>query len=192
MNIKMFGLVCFLPCAAIATGLPEPVIPKGVGVNIHFTRSHEQDLDLIAAAGFKFVRVDFSWARNEGRKGEYNWSEYDAFTTDLEKHGLRAYYILDYSNPLYEEAVASKNPITGREEHSLSSPQHPESVAAFARWAGAAAEHFRGRRVIWEIWNEPNISFWKPRPDVGQYTVLALATGNAIREADPQATSGFP
>jgi hypothetical protein len=26
-------------------------------VNIHFTRGHERDLDLIAAAGFKFIRI---------------------------------------------------------------------------------------------------------------------------------------
>jgi hypothetical protein len=61
-------------------------------------------------------------------------------------------------------------------------------VEAFARWAAAAAARFRGRHVIWEIWNEPNISFWKPKPDVKQYAALALATCQAIRAADPKAT----
>jgi hypothetical protein len=42
--------------------------------------------------------------------------------------------------------------------------------------------------VIWEIWNEPNIEFWSPKPDVGRYSVLALATAKAIRAADPEAT----
>jgi len=52
--------------------------------------------------------------------------------------------------------------------------------------------------VLWEIWNEPNIHFWAPKPDAAQYTTLALATAKAIREADPQATiigpasAGFP
>jgi hypothetical protein len=36
--------------------------------------------------------------------------------------------------------------------------------------------------------NEPNISFWKPKPDVQQYSTLALATAKAVREADPNAT----
>jgi hypothetical protein len=51
---------------------------------------------------------------------------------------------------------------------------------------------------VWEIWNEPNFSFWTPKPDVQQYTALALAAGRAVRAADPQATivapaaSGFP
>jgi hypothetical protein len=186
-KIIVFASVCLLSCAAFADGLPEPVLPAGVSVNIHFSSGHERDLDLIAAAGFKWVREDLSWAATERQKGQYDWTEFDVFTTDLQKHGLRAYYILDYSNPLYEESEVSTNPVTGRRERALASPQHPESVAAFAHWAAAAAQHFSGRGVIWEIWNEPNIFFWKPHPDVAQYTTLALATAKAIRAADPQA-----
>ncbi len=61
-------------------------------------------------------------------------------------------------------------------------------MAAFARWAGAAAKHFASQKVIWEIWNEPNIFFWRPKPKVEDYTALALATCKTIREADPAAT----
>jgi hypothetical protein len=169
-----------------------------VGVNIHFTRGHAKDLDLIAAAGCKFIRMDFGWGGIERKKGEYDWSAYDELTANLEQRGLRPLYILDYSNGLYEETVTSTNAITGKPQRDTASPQHPESVAAFARWAGAAAARYQGRRVLWEIWNEPNIFFWKPKPDVQQYTTLALATCRAIRAADPQATivapatSGFP
>jgi len=41
---------------------------------------------------------------------------------------------------------------------------------------------------IWGIWNEPNIFFWQPKPDVQQYNALALATCRAVRQADPRAT----
>jgi hypothetical protein len=41
--------------------------------------------------------------------------------------------------------------------------------------------------VIWEIYNEPNGGFWRPKPDVAEYTVLALATAKAVREAEPDA-----
>jgi hypothetical protein len=195
---KLLRGVCFLTVPLWAAELPEPVLPVGVGVNIHFTRGREQDLDLIAAGGFKFIRMDFTWASIERKKGEYDWSAYDELTANLEKRGLRALYILDYSNGLYEETITVTNKHTRQAERAVSSPQRPESVAAFARWAGAAAAHFRGRHIIWEIWNEPNIQFWKPRPEVKQYTALALATVQAVRAADPQATilapgsSGFP
>ena len=184
--------VVYFGIASAAAGIPDPVLPAGVGVNIHFARGHERDLDLIAAAGFKCIRMDFAWSGTEREKGSYDWSAYDELTANLERRGLRAYYILDYSNPLYEETVTSKDPISGQEQKVLSAPQHPASIAAFARWAAAAAKHFQGREVIWEIWNEPNIFFWPPKPDVQQYTALALATARAVRAADPQATLFAP
>jgi hypothetical protein len=187
MKIRMLLLGCLLPLELVAQ-LPEPVIPAGVGVNIHFVKGHERDLDMIAAAGFKFVRMDFTWAGIERKRGEYDWSGYEELTANLEKRGIRALYILDYSNPLYEEEVTSPNPISGKQHKTTASPQHPNSVAAFAKWAGAAARRFSGRNIIWEIWNEPNIHFWQPKPDVQQYITLARATATAIREADARAT----
>jgi hypothetical protein len=191
-------LTCVLPLLSGGAEIPEPVLPAGVGVNIHFVTGHEKDLDLIAAAGFRFVRMDFHWQAVEPRKGKYQWAGYEELLANLEKRGLRAILILDYSHPLYEEEVTCPHPITGQPHKTTASPQHPESVAAFARWAAAAARHFHERHVLWEIWNEPNGHFWSPKPDVQQYTTLALATAKAIREADPQATiigpasAGFP
>lgn len=158
------------------------------GVNIHFVTGHEKDLDMIAAAGFKFIRMDFGWQGIERTKGTYNWAAFDELTANLEKRGMRAIYILDYSNSLYEEPIDSKDPLTGKEQKGIASPQRPESIAAFARWAAAAAEHFKGSNIIWEIWNEPNISFWKPKPDVAQYIALAMATCKAVKAVVPNAT----
>jgi hypothetical protein len=116
----------------------------------------------------------------------------------LDERGLRAIFILDYSDGLYEETVTSLDPLTHVEHQTTASPQHPASIAAFARWAAASAKYFQGRHVLWEIWNEPNGDFWAPKPDAEQYTALALAASKAIREAEPQATiigpasSGFP
>jgi hypothetical protein len=187
--MKLAVLATALVLAVLAPAqIPEPVLPAGVGVNIHFVTGHERDLDMIAAAGFKFIRMDFGWEATEKVRGEYTWSGYDELTANLAKRGLRPLYILDYSHRLYEDAVESKNPITGKQEKNVASPRKPESVAAFAKWAGAAAAHFKGRGVIWEIWNEPNIFFWRPKPNVEDYNALALATSKAIRAADPSAT----
>ena len=187
-----------LPLFCCAGEIPEPVIPAGVGVNIHFVTGHQRDLDLIAAAGFRFIRMDFGWSATETAKGEYRWSEYESLLANLERRGMRAIFILDYSNPLYEQEVTSTNPLTHQAHRTTASPQHPESVAAFAAWSAAAAQHFHARHVLRELWNEPNIDFWSPKPDVRQYSALALAAAKAIRQSDPGATiigpasSGFP
>lgn len=188
--MKKLLLLSLSLCAWIGTAaeFPEMTLPAGVGVNIHFVTGNEKDLDAIAAAGFKFVRMDFSWEGTERQKGVYDWSGYDQLTANLERRGLRAIYILDYGSALYEGAENSKNPLNGQEQKETSSPRHPESVAAFAKWAAASAKHFSGKHVVWEIWNEPNIFFWKPKPDVNEYTTLALATAKAVRAAEPGTT----
>jgi polysaccharide biosynthesis protein PslG len=172
------------------SGKPEKFGPGNKiysGVNIHFTKGHDKDLDMIAAAGFKIIRMDFGWQNTEREKGVYNWADYDELTADLGKRGIKALYILDYSNSLYEEQTESKDPITGKITRSVAAPNHPESIEAFAKWAAAAAVHFRGKDIIWEIWNEPNINFWRPAPDVAQYNKLATATCKAIRKVVPDA-----
>ncbi|HBH82429.1 MAG: hypothetical protein A2X05_06730 [Bacteroidetes bacterium GWE2_41_25] len=157
------------------------------GVNIHFTTGHEKDLDMIAKAGFKFIRMDFAWQNTERAKGVYDWSAYEELTANLTKRGIRALYILDYSNALYEDQVESKDPISGKIQKGIAAPRKPESVEAFAKWASEAVKHFRGSNIIWEIWNEPNIFFWRPAPDVENYNKLALATCKAIKSAVPEA-----
>ncbi len=155
---------------------PHPSLPQsgtmdGLGVNIHFTDPRPGEMQMLAEGGFRWVRMDLTWAGTEREKGRYDFSAYDRLLTALEPHQIRALFILDYSNSLYEK------------ERSVTTE---EGRLAYARWAAAAAEHFRGRGILWEIWNEPNISgFWKPAPNVDDYAAMALAAARAIRTAAP-------
>jgi len=181
--LLLLALVLSLPLAVATASLPSPTVPDGLGVNIHFTGEPARDLDLIQAAGWRFVRMDFVWSEVEKQKGLYDFAAYDQLTEGLAKRGIRALYILDYSNQLYE---------TGR------SVRTDEGRQAFARFAAAAAARYRGRGVIWELWNEPNISFWDPQPSLDDYMALAKAVFPAVRMADPEAccvapaTAGIP
>jgi hypothetical protein len=186
----VLGLL-LLPFFATAQ-IPSPVIPNGVGVNIHFVTGQTEDLDMIAAAGFKFIRMDFSWETTEPKKGEYDWKAYDELTANLDRRGIRAIYILDYIHWAYEETVDATHPFTREKQKHTASPRHPASIAGFAKWAAAAATHFKGHHILWEIYNEPNGFFWKPAPNAKEYAALALATSKAIKEAQPDATVVAP
>ena len=166
-------LLALMLSAAEAAGaphpsLPPPVIPDCLGVNIHFTDPKPGELEMLAAAGFKWVRMDFSWGGTERKKGEYDFSAYDRLAAALEQHGIRAVFILDYGNPLYDGELP---------------PTSEQARAAFGRWAVEGVRHFAGRGYLWEMWNEPNGGFWKPKADVKQYAALARATGEALRDA---------
>src|SRR5262249_2922988 len=159
--------------AGEATGLPDAVVPHGLGVNVHFREPEERDLEMLAAAGFRWVRTDFTWEFVEDAPGRYHFAPYRRLLDALAARDLRAVFILGYSHRHYE-AERPGRPEAGR--------------AAFAAMAGAAAAQFRGRGVLWEIWNEPNRPrFWQPEPSPDEYVALVRAAASAIREADPTA-----
>lgn len=158
--------------AADVPSLPHPAIPNGFGVNIHFARQG-RDLDLIAAGGFKFIRMDLSWSSVEKARGVYDFekSGYDALTRGCVERGINILYILDYSNKLYEEDRSVRT---------------EEGRKAFAAFAEAAAKRYTGRGILWEIWNEPNIKqFWNSQPSVEDYCKLVEEVAPRIKAADP-------
>jgi hypothetical protein len=176
--VVVLVLLVLLVVPASAAELPGPVVQDGLGVNIHFTGEPARDLDMIQAAGFRFVRMDFIWELVEQEKGKYDFRAYDELTEGLEKRGIRILYILDYEHRFYE---------------SDRSVRTEEGRAAFARFAAAAAERYRGRGILWELWNEPNIEvFWKPEPNANDYMALAKVVIPAIRSADPVALCVAP
>ncbi|MEO8433911.1 MAG: cellulase family glycosylhydrolase [Pyrinomonadaceae bacterium] len=129
-------------------------------------------MKMIADAGFDWVRMDFKWDATESERGRYDFSAYDRLMAAMEQHKIRALFILDYGNPLYDNGAP---------------PRTQSAREAFARWAVAAAKHFAGRDVLWEIYNEPNHEmFWPPRPNVDEYVSLALTVGRAFRAEAPQ------
>ncbi len=164
---------------------PERVVPEPFGVNIHFTREEVPgELDLLTAGGFRLVRMDLFWSEVERERGKYDFSAYDNLVAEMEKRQIRIIFILDYGNDLYGGGPAVLT---------------DEGRAGFARFSATAVKRYRGKGILWEIWNEPNLShFWHADPNPEQYARMADETITAIRKVDPTAwiigpaTSGFP
>ncbi len=134
--LGLAALVGTLTARAGDEGLPPAIVPHGFGVNIHFTNPRPGEMERFAEAGYRFARMDFGWGSIERTKGQYDFSAYDRLTAELAKVGARPLYIFDYGNRLYDEGL---------------SPHSAEARAAFARYAAAAAKHFQGKGVVWEI-----------------------------------------
>jgi hypothetical protein len=146
-------------------------IPEGFGVNIDFTDPQPGEINMLSAAGFRWVRMDLVWEATEKEPGRYDFSAYDRLMTSLEPFGIHALFILDYANHHYDNGAPPRTEVTRQ---------------AFARWAVAAGKHFAGRGTLWEIYNEPNqLGFWRPQPNAHEYAALALEVGRAFRAAVP-------
>jgi hypothetical protein len=159
-----------------ATPIPAPSgtgdLASRLGVNIHFT-SDDEALDIIAAAGFSRVRMDLGWSGVETTKGTYDFSAFDGLVSALASRGLVLHLILDYFNPLYPTSADTDYLTT--------------TVPAFAAVSRAAAAHFAGKSVTYEVWNEENGGFWDPSPNAAQYSALSSAAIAAVHAGDPSA-----
>ncbi len=176
------------------SNIPQPILPDGVGLNTHFVngasmwsnKQNVQDatygpldrhmLDMIAAAGIRYIRTDFNWENIELTKGVYDWAPYDTLVMEMDQRGLRALFILAYNNTLYASSTASA--VTDSTD-----------IAAYSAFAAAAVKHFEGHHIIWEIWNEPNNTInWEPMHSAPQYAAFLIDACKAMRAADPKAT----
>jgi hypothetical protein len=137
-----------------------------------------RSLDDAVAVGAKWIRTDLPWdlVQPSGPNG-YTWGAVDRVVTAANKRGLKILPILD-APPFWARESACKT--------QVNCP--PASDSAYAHFAAVAAARYAPRGVhAWEIWNEPNIPVWLPKPDPAAYEKLLAATSAALRKADRHA-----
>ena len=137
----------------------------------------EAELAGIAATGARYLRIDVDWSAIEQSPGVRDWSVVDRIVDTARACGLDVIGLLAYT-PTWARGPGSS-------EHSP--PTDPATFASFAR---AAVQRYSSRGVkAWEIWNEPNLTFyWAPAPDPAAYAALLGPAYDAIKAVDPSST----
>jgi hypothetical protein len=167
-----------------------PDIASGLSVQFTDNFLKQEDwrsrLDLISALGATVVRIDLNWPWVEAETGNYDWSLYDQYAAELVKRRLRPLFILNRPNVPYGKPYDAV--VDGKRERGIGPPTAERDIAAFARFAAAAAERYRHLDPIWEIWNEPDQDgFWPPTPSPKDYVTLARETCLAVKQRVPDA-----
>lgn len=179
----LLGLAVPLATSASAATPPRSALGErtgyAVGGNLQDRSDAElaRELDLVAASGAKWVRLDVNWASTERVRGVRDWAPMDRVVTAITARGLAVLGLVTYA-PSWARPAGS----------AVHAP--PSDVTAFADFARAAAVRYTPRGITaWEVWNEPNIhNFWSPAPDAAQYVALLKATAAAVRSVNPSAT----
>jgi len=151
----------------------RPESPWGMGVYLYRYADNpsghalmEKAAALAQSAGVKWSREEFSWARIEPKKGEYEFAFYDRVVETARQHGISVYALLAYwSN--WTKAYTE------------------EGIDDFVNWARVLVRRYKERIKHWEIYNEPNIFFWQGDKEL--YPVLLRKCYTAIKEEDPDA-----
>ncbi|MGC9398344.1 MAG: O-antigen ligase family protein [Anaerolineae bacterium] len=127
----------------------------------------DETLEAITAGGFVWVRQRFPWAEIEPTPGAFDWERWDRILAGAVEAGVQIVAVLD-SPPAW-----------------AGTPPDPE---AFARFAGALANHYMAQLVYYQIWHNPNLGdAWGGEPDAYGYAELLAHGAEAIRAADPDA-----
>jgi len=157
---------------------PAPIWDESpFGVCCHFGQ-HKHTIpltfELIRRMGAAWIRDEISWGGAERQKGKFTFGDYfDRYMKTAGEMSIHPLIIFDYGNRHYDGGNA---------------PTSAEAVAAFVEYCKALMKRYGEICQHWEIWNEPNIGFWKPKPNVGDYTKLMQAVYPAAKGVNPKAT----
>lgn len=136
----------------------------------------EQFRQYVGQTGAGYGRLQSGWAKTEQKKGKYDFKWLDAHVDGLIAEGIRPWMCLCYGNPLYSE-----------HGHDLNAKLFPDgpTMDAWLRYVKETVKHFKGKVVMWEVWNEPD-----GRKNLDSYPLYAnlfVRTAKIIREIDPDA-----
>lgn len=146
----------------------RPESPMGMG--LYLGRLQGEDMERAArvarAAGVKWSREDFTWARIERERGRFDWSYYDQLMGCARRNGITVYAIVGYWS-------------------SWTKPYTEEGIEDYVRFLRELVKRYHNDIKQWEIWNEPNIFFWQGPKEL--YATLLTRSYAAVKEVDPSA-----
>ena len=169
--------------ASIAYGMwfDDTTVPNTIGVQLKNEDMSQAQLNKLATCGYGFVRKAITWSSVEKTKGVYDWTQMDSWVNSIETRGLSILMTIVWNNRLYEDqydrAIVTE-----------------EGRQAFAKFASDVVTHYKGKNIVYEIWNEPNLNgFWKGISGASsnstqmgaEYAQLVNVAVPAMKTADP-------
>eukprot|EP01114_Cavostelium_apophysatum_P009584 TRINITY_DN2276_c0_g1_i1.p1 TRINITY_DN2276_c0_g1~~TRINITY_DN2276_c0_g1_i1.p1 ORF type:complete len:943 (+),score=115.31 TRINITY_DN2276_c0_g1_i1:87-2915(+) len=129
---------------------------------------------------FSIVRCDMTWSLVEkNTRKNFNYSYYEGYVNAIQTNvSADNVFVMAYDNALYTDrrAIYTQDARDGYSDYVMH-----------------AMEGFKGKNVVWELWNEPDLAgFWHPVQNVTEYGMMALQAGRAARQNYPNETLAGP
>lgn len=172
------------PPPPVLPGPPQTVVTRYPNLGVHTRLTDEVEawkirhtLALVREMGARWIVELFPWAYAEPQPGRFDWAHSDLVIDHAIAQGLTVI------------ARLGLTPAWARPADTPLNYLEPDQFPAFAAFAAAFADRYRGRVAHIIVWNEPNLSFeWGGRPvDPAEYAALLRATYPAVKAANPQA-----
>jgi hypothetical protein len=152
------------------------------GVCSHLRRYRGADYDKLLAAidqlGVDIVRDGMDWNAIQPAEGVWNFDRLDKIVDDVGGRGVELQPLLAFSA---RWASTGRTDTGNWHDWNNRAPR----IEPFKAYATAMVNRYKDRIHLWEIWNEPEISFWLSSPS--EYVELFNAASAAVMRADPTA-----
>lgn len=140
----------------------------GLGVSINDPKNA---IGLAKVIGANAIRVDAPWKQIERTAGKYVIPEWlERTVNSMVNSGVTPLLILAYGNPLYDGG---------------DKPTSREGIDAFAGYAKFVVDHFKGRVMYYDLWNEWDAHTGRTTPlGAGEYVDLLRVVSPAMKSID--------
>lgn len=176
-NIIFIIILPLLIFSCTSTPLPsggQVAVPEDFFGIVHAARSLTQQEDvLLDEVGCKWILRTFNWEAIEPEKDVFDFSHYDLYVDHARSQGIKVIALLGFSTYYIKDNRNLRKYISA------------ENMPHFLHFVEETVRHYKGKVDVWNIWNEPNITFWKGT--AGEYYELTRLTAERIRETDPDA-----
>jgi len=134
-------------------------------------------------AGARVNRWEFRWDRLERTPGSWDFSATDAVVASSQQYGLQVEGIL-IGTPGWAVQPGDK-PGNGLPRNAYLPYTDPHNL--WAQYVRQTVMHYAGKVAYWEVWNEPDLSFfWSNTP--ADYFQLLKVAYKVIKSVDPRAS----
>lgn len=173
-------ILCIIIASCSTTPIPKNnsdpvVVPQDFFGIVHAGRLRTaEEYQLLNELGAVWLLDTFRWNSIEPvRGGGYDYSRYDPFVNIANEYGHKVIAVIGYHTNWTAKVSGKINYVPKQfyEEYL----NHIEALII----------HFKGRVHAWQVWNEPNIIFW--RGSNKEYYELAKLVSQKIRATDPDA-----
>lgn len=138
------------------------------------TATIDRQLTLMQQAGIAWTRFDFEWDQMEYAEGVWSFTRFDTIYNDAQARGIQLIAML---------------PQWGAPVWIGIDYQSPMGADNYAAYVSQVVRHFKGKILIYELGNEPDLAlFWPPSPDAASYSAYLKAGYEAVKSNDPNAS----
>ncbi len=174
MKFTFWGCIVLLficSCSTISLG-HSPSFVESDAYGLAHAGEKESDYPFISKMGSHWIRQTFRWDNVNPEQNEWDFERFDSLMDLADRNGIKVIAVLAYDVEwIYPGGRALRN-------------ISPELSGYYLEYVRRVVERYRGRVDAWEIWNEPNIKFWKGADS--DFFALASQTGQLINEIDKE------